>query len=290
MQCRKQGLVPHKIADLSSLRAVGSTGAPLPAEGYQWVYEAVGADLLLGSVSGGTDVCTGFFGSSRLLPVYAGELVCRCLGAAAKAFDTRGNEVLDEVGELVITEPMPTMPLSFWGDADGSRYRAAYFADFPGVWRHGDWVEIHSDGSAVIKGRSDATLNRGGVRLGTSEFYAIVEAMPEVEDSLVVHLEDAQGGVGRLMLFVQTRGGAALDERLAQRIRSELKTRLSPRHIPDQILAVAAIPRTLSGKKLEIPVKRILGGQDASAVASAGALANPEALAIFEQMRDGGRQ
>jgi acetoacetyl-CoA synthetase len=284
LACRKEGLKPSQLADLSRLRGVGSTGAPLPAEGFRWVYEAVGSDLVLSSVSGGTDVCTAFVGGTPLLPVRAGEIACRCLGAKVEAFDSAGRSVVGEQGELVITAPMPSMPVGFWGDDDGSRYRAAYFGDYPGVWRHGDWITITPWGSCVITGRSDATLNRGGVRLGTAELYSVVEAMPEVEDSLVVHLEDPEGGMGELILFVAPADGVELDDDLRARIAGALRRELSPRHVPDAIEAVASVPRTLSGKKLEVPVKRILTGTPPEAAASRGALANPEALDDFAEL------
>jgi len=285
LQCRRTALVPREVADLSTLRGIGSTGAPLPAEGFRWVYEAVSDTAQLGSLSGGTDVCTGFVGSSPLVPVYAGEIACRCLGAAVAAYDHRGQSVIDELGELVITAPMPSMPVGFWGDEDGSRYRAAYFEDIPGVWRHGDWITIHRDGSCVVTGRSDATLNRGGVRLGTAEFYSVVEALPDVVDSLVVHLEDDEGGAGRLLLFVVLAEGVSLDDTLRRRIGAALRSDLSPRHVPDDIHQVAALARTLSGKKLEVPVKRILQGTPAAEAAAKGALLNPEALDDFEALR-----
>jgi acetoacetyl-CoA synthetase len=270
---------------LTALRTVGSTGSPLPAEWYRWVYEAVGKDLVLASLSGGTDVCTGFVGANRLLPVYSGEFACRCLGAAVASYDAQARPVLDEVGELVVTQPMPTMPVFFWNDPDGRRYRAAYFEQFPGVWRHGDWIELHADGTGVITGRSDATLNRGGVRLGTAEFYAVVEAMPEIDESLVVHLEDADGGPGRLLLFVSLSNGHGLDESLRARIRAEVRDGLSPRHLPDRIVMVPSVPRTLSGKKLELPVKRILLGERLEDVASVDALVDPKSLDAFVRMQ-----
>ncbi|HVX17182.1 MAG TPA: acetoacetate--CoA ligase [Acidimicrobiales bacterium] len=284
MACRKAGLRPGKSFDLRALRTIGSTGAPLPPEGFEWVYDAVSADVLLSSVSGGTDVCTAFVGGSPLTPVRAGEISCRYLGCAVAAFDPDGHPVVGEQGELVITEPMPSMPVGFWGDADGSRYRAAYFEDFPGVWRHGDWITIAADGTCVISGRSDSTLNRGGVRLGTSDFYAAVEELPEVADSLVVHLDDAGDGVGELLLFIRLAPEAVLDDDLRARIAAALRTQLSPRHVPDRIEAVPAVPRTLSGKKLEVPVKRILAGMPADQAASRGALVDPGALDVFERL------
>ncbi|WP_313404944.1 acetoacetate--CoA ligase [Aeromicrobium sp.] len=287
LQCRKEELVPRDVADLRSLRGLGSTGAPLPAEGFTWAYENVSADLQLGSMSGGTDVCTSFVGSVPTVPVYAGEISRRLLGCAVESYDEQGRPVIGALGELVITRPMPSMPVGFWGD-DGSRYRAAYFDDIPGVWRHGDWITINENGTCAITGRSDATLNRGGVRLGTSEFYSVVEALPQIADSLVVHLEDRDGGPGRLMLFVRLAGDAALDEELRRTVGHALRTQLSPRHVPDELYAVPALPRTLSGKKLEVPVKKILQGTPIDQAAAPGALDDPTALEHFTRFRAGG--
>ncbi|MEV0943819.1 acetoacetate--CoA ligase [Micromonospora wenchangensis] len=281
LACRKSGLVPKQIADLSALRGVGSTGAPLPAEGFTWVYDTVGTDLQLQSLSGGTDVCTGFVGGVPLLPVHAGEITCRALGAKVEARSSDGTPVLGELGELVITAPMPSMPVGFWNDPDGSRYAEAYFDVYPGVWRHGDWITINERGGCVITGRSDATLNRGGVRLGTAEFYSVVEGLDEVVDSVVVHLEDDEGGAGELLLFVVLAEGLELDDALRKKIARELRTALSPRHIPDEIHQVRAVPRTLSSKKLEVPVKKILTGTPVESAAAKGALANPESLTAF---------
>jgi acetoacetyl-CoA synthetase len=281
MACRKAGLQPRRTFDLTSLRGVGSTAAPLPAAGFEWVHDAVSDSIPLGSLSGGTDLCTGFLGPSPLVPVWAGEISCRMLGARVEAFDSEGRPVVDREGELVITAPMPSMPVALWGDTDGSRMRAAYFEPWPGVWRHGDWLTITDRGSCVISGRSDATLNRGGVRIGTAEFYAVVESLPEVTDSLVVHLEDAGGGPGELLLFVALRDGAALDAALRDRIAGVLRSELSPRHVPDAIEAVRAVPRTLSGKKLEVPVKRILQGAAPERAASREALADPASIDAF---------
>nr|WP_221376664.1 acetoacetate--CoA ligase [Actinoplanes polyasparticus] len=280
MACRKAGLTPRK----DGLRGIGSTGAPLPPEGFDWVYEAVGTRLQLQSLSGGTDVCTGFVGAVPLLPVVEGRIACRALGARVEAYDPAGHPVVDELGELVITAPMPSMPVSFWNDPDGKRYREAYFDYFPGVWRHGDWITIATDGSCVITGRSDATLNRGGVRLGTSEFYSVVESLPEIVDSVVVHLEQDDNPNGELLLFVVLTDGVDLDDSLRKRIATELRASLSPRHIPDEIHAVRAVPRTLSAKKLEVPVKRILTGTPVESAAAKGALANPESLLAFEDL------
>ncbi|MFI1192185.1 acetoacetate--CoA ligase [Micromonospora sp. NPDC020750] len=281
LACRKAGLVPREIADLSALRGVGSTGAPLPAEGFTWVYANVGDALQLQSLSGGTDVCTGFVGGVPLLPVHAGEITCRALGAKVEARSADGTPVVGELGELVITAPMPSMPVGFWNDPDGARYREAYFDVYPGVWRHGDWITINDRGGCVITGRSDATLNRGGVRLGTAEFYSVVEGLDEVVDSVVVHLEDDEGGAGELLLFVVLAGGRELDDDLRKKICRELRTALSPRHVPDEIHQVRAVPRTLSAKKLEVPVKKILTGTPVDNAAARGALANPESLTAF---------
>jgi acetoacetyl-CoA synthetase len=286
LACRKAGVEPGAVADLSALRAVGSTGAPLPAEGFEWVYEAVKGDVLLSSISGGSDVCTAFVGGCPLVPVRAGEISCRYLGARVEAYDEAGRSVVGEQGELVITAPMPSMPVGFWGDEDGARLRAAYYERHPGVWTHGDWITLYPDGASVISGRSDATLNRGGVRMGTAELYAVVEALPEVADSLVVHLEDADGGPGRLVLFVAPAEGSVLDDDLKARIARALRTELSPRHVPDEIHEVPGVPRTLSGKKLEVPVKRILAGAAPDTAASRGSLANPEVLDAYTGLTD----
>ena len=281
MACRKAGLAPGRELDLSSIRALCTAGSPLPAEGYRYAFEQLPPGALLINGSGGTDVCTGIVQGSFAQPVYEGEIAGRCLGVDTHAFDPSGNELIGELGELVITSPMPSMPVALWGDADGERYRRAYFDLYPGVWRQGDWIVFTDRGSCVLTGRSDATLNRGGVRLGTGEFYAVVEELPEVLDALVVHLEDPGGGVGRLLLFVVPANGVAVDEALRARIAGQLRAELSPRHVPDRILTVPAIPRTLTGKKLEAPVKRILRGEAPEQVASRGSLAQPAALDAF---------
>ncbi|PRY27985.1 acetoacetate--CoA ligase [Pseudosporangium ferrugineum] len=275
LACRKAGVRPPA----NVIRGVGSTGAPLPPEGYRWIYEVLGDRPQLQSLSGGTDVCTGFVGGTPLLPVVEGVISCRALGARVEAYDPEGKPVLEQLGELVITAPMPSMPVGFWNDPDGRRYFEAYFDVFPGVWRHGDWITIGADGTCVITGRSDATLNRGGVRLGTAEFYSVVEGIPEIADSVVVHLDDQD----ELLLFVVLADGLELDEELRGRIRRELRAALSPRHVPDEIHQVRAVPRTLSAKKLEVPVKRILTGTPADRAAAKGALANPESLTAFEE-------
>ena len=284
--CRKAGLVPKQVANLSALRSLGTTGAPLPSDGFKWVYEQISPDLWLGSVSGGTDVCTAFVLSCPLLPVRAGEIQCRGLGAKVEAWDDAGQPLTGQVGELVLTEPLPCMPLGFWNDPKRERFNASYFGMYPGVWRHGDWIKLNPDGSLVISGRSDSTLNRGGVRMGTSEFYSVLEAMPEIADSLVVDTGSLEDAIGKMWLFVVPRVGVTLDSELKHRIKDVLKTELSPRHVPDQIRAIAAVPRTLNGKKLEVPVKRILLGESPDKVASRDTLANPEALdALVELLR-----
>jgi acetoacetyl-CoA synthetase len=280
MACQKAGLRPGETYDLRNLRGIGSTGSPLPPEGFTWVYRAVKRDVQLGSMSGGTDVCTGFVGHCPLLPVRSGVISGRSLGAKVEAFDERGDPVTSKVGELVITVPMPSMPVMFWNDPDGKRYADSYFAEFPGVWRHGDWIEILPDGGCVIYGRSDATLNRGGVRMGTSEFYRVVDSFPEIVDSLVVDT-GRLGAEGRLVLFVQLAPGRELDDDLVQRLRAALRQQLSPRHVPDQIVTVPGVPRTLSGKKLEVPVRKILLGTPVAEAADPSALANPEVLESF---------
>jgi acetoacetyl-CoA synthetase len=278
--CMKAGLRPGDEYDLSALRGIGSTGSPLPPEAFGWVYERVSQDLLLGSFSGGTDLCTGFVGPCPLLPVRAGIISGRCLGAEVQAFDDDGKPVIGQVGELVITKPMPSMPVGFWNDPGGARYRDSYFAVYPGVWRHGDWIELLPDGGCVIYGRSDATLNRGGVRMGTSEFYRVVEGFDEIADSLVVDT-GRLGAEGRLILYVVPAAGRELDDELAGRLRAALRAQLSPRHVPDEIHRVPGIPRTLSGKKLEVPVRKILLGTAPEQAADPNALANPEVLGYF---------
>jgi acetoacetyl-CoA synthetase len=278
--CMKAEVEPSSNRDLGRLRAVGSTGSPLSPEGFEWVYEHVGRDTWLFSTSGGTDVCTAFVGGVPLLPVYRGELQGRSLGAAVEAFDDQGNAVVDQVGELVITEPMPSMPLFLWGDEDGSRYRASYFEHFPGVWRHGDWIEITSRGTAVIYGRSDSTINRQGVRMGTSEIYRAVQTVPEVLDALVVDVP-RPGTEGWMPLFVVLEQGVALDEGLASEIKRRIREQCSPRHVPNAVFQVREVPRTLSGKVLEVPVKKILTGTPTEQAVSRDSLANPKSLDYF---------
>ena len=283
LACMKEGIRPAVEYDLSALRGVGSTGSPLPPEGFRWVYQELvtgSQDLILGSLSGGTDLCTAFVGPCPILPVRAGVISGPCLGARVEAFDPSGQPVIGEVGELVLTQPMPSMPVGFWNDESGERYRASYFADYPGVWRHGDWITILPDGGCIIYGRSDATLNRGGVRMGTSEFYRVVERLPEIADSLVVDTGKL-GQEGRLILYVVPADGHALDDALTGKIRSLLRAELSPRHVPDEVHQVPGIPRTLSGKKLEVPVRKILQGTPVAEAADRDALANPEVLSYF---------
>jgi acetoacetyl-CoA synthetase len=274
--CLKNGLDPARHVDLSHLATLGSTGSPLPAAGARWVYDHVGADLLLASFSGGTDVCSGFVGASPLHDVWPGEISCRCLGASVEAFDEHGHSVIDAEGEMVVSAPMPSMPIGMLHDESGERYRSTYYERFPGVWDHGDRVTVTSRGPVIITGRSDGTLNRGGVRMGTAEFYDVVESIDGVEDSLVVHLEDPEGGPGELWLFLVAPGAEA--GALERTARLEVRRRLSPRHVPDHVVIVDAVPRTLSGKKLEVPVKRVLAGASASDVVALSSLANPESL------------
>jgi acetoacetyl-CoA synthetase len=281
--CMKDGVEPGTGRDLGQLGAVGSTGSPLSPEGFDWIYEHVGADTWLFSTSGGTDLCTAFVGGVSLLPVYRGELQGRALGAAVEAWDEDGNSVVDEVGELVVTEPMPSMPVYFWGDADGSRYRESYFEQYPGVWRHGDWLEITSRGTGVIYGRSDSTINRSGIRMGTSEIYRAVLGIDAIVDALVVDIP-RPGTEGWMPLFVVLREGAELDDELPKEIARRVREHCSPRHVPDQVFQIAEVPRTLSGKVLEVPVKRILMGTPVEKAASRDSLANPAALDYFVEL------
>ena len=281
--CQKAGVEPAAGRDLSALRAVGSTGSPLSPEGFRWVYDHVGADTWLFSMSGGTDVCTAFVGGVPLLPVHEGELQARALGAKVEAFDAEGRSVVGQVGELVITEPLPCMPVGFWGDPDGRRYRESYFSTFPGIWRHGDWIEITERGTAIITGRSDSTINRGGVRMGTSEIYGAVLGLDEVVDALVVDVP-REGAEALMPMFVVLREGAELDDELEAAIRRRIREDASPRHVPTAIFRVDRVPRTLSGKVLEVPVKRILMGARPEEAASRESLADPGALDFFVEL------
>jgi acetoacetyl-CoA synthetase len=281
----KAGVRPASEYDLGALRAIGSTGSPLAPESFRWVYEHVDSDVWLFSTSGGTDVCTAFVGGCPLLPVYEGELQARMLGCAVEAWDEQGRSVVDEVGELVITEPMPSMPLYFWGDPDGERMRESYFAMFPGVWRHGDWIRITPRGGAVIYGRSDSTINRQGVRMGTSEIYRAASAVERVLDALVVDVP-RPGAEGELwmVLFVVLAPGVTLDEELTGEIKRRIREDCSPRHVPNEVRQIDEVPRTLSGKVLEVPVKRILMGAPPEQAASVDSLANPAALDYFVEL------
>jgi acetoacetyl-CoA synthetase len=278
--CMKSAIRPAERLDLRQLRFVGSTGSPLSPAGFQWVYEAVKEDLWLASLSGGTDLCTGFVLGCPWLPVRAGVIQCRGLGAKVQAFDEAGREIIGEVGELVIREAMPSMPVFFWGDRDGSRYRESYFSTFPGVWRHGDWIKVREDGGVVIYGRSDSTINRGGVRMGTAEIYRLVEEAAEFSDSLVVDVAQPDGG-SRLALFVVVAPGVVFTDQLAAQLKQRIRTELSPRHVPDLIQEVGRIPRTRSGKKLEVPLKRILEGAVQDKVLDPETVDDPDSLAPF---------
>ena len=281
--CMKAGVVPGEGRDLSRLKAVGSTGSPLSPEGFDWIYEQLGADTWLFSTSGGTDLCTAFVGGTPLLPVYRGELQGPSLGCDLQAFDEQGRAVVDEVGELVITQPLPSMPLRFWNDPGERRYRESYFDVFPGVWRHGDWIEITSRGTAVIYGRSDSTINRQGVRMGTSEIYRAVQGIPEITDALVVDIPKP-GTEGWMPLFVVLADGETLDDELTGEIKRRIRELCSPRHVPDAVYEIAEVPRTLSGKVLEVPVKRILTGTPPEQAASRDSLANPRSLDYFVEL------
>lgn len=283
--CLKEEIKPAEKFDLSRIRALGSTGSPLSPAGFQWVYEHVNPHLALESFSGGTDLCTGFVGGIRLQPIYAGEIQGASLGAKVQAFNTNGEAVVGEVGEMVITAPMPSMPVRFWNDPGNERYQASYFDIFPGVWRHGDWIKFNERGGCVIYGRSDSTINRRGIRMGTSEIYRVVESLPEISDSLIIDLE-ALGRDSYMPLFVVLRDGETLTDDLKQRIKQRLREELSPHHVPDDIFAIEEIPYTLSGKKLEIPIRRILLGQDVEKAANPGAMRNPAAVDYFLKLRD----
>jgi acetoacetyl-CoA synthetase len=281
--CIKGGIEPASVADLSSLRTLGSTGSPLPPEAYRWVYGHVKRDVWLASIAGGTDLAGAFLSGLPTLPVYEGEMQCRALGLKVEAYDEAGRPVIGEVGELVCSEPFPSMPLYFWNDPHDARYRESYFETYPGVWRHGDWVRLVERPQAVggiIYGRSDATINRHGIRMGTAELYRAVEAIPEVLDSLVVDLEYL-GRESYMPLFVVLRNDVALGDALKARIEQAIRAALSARHVPSEILAVPEVPRTLSGKKMELPIKRLLLGHPLGKVAHADAMANPASLGWF---------
>ncbi len=284
--CIKADVHPNQSYDLSRIRAVGSTGSPLTSEGFQWVYTNINSRLALESMSGGTDLCTPFVGGIRTQPIYAGEIQGALLGAKVQAFNDAGQAVVDTVGELVITEPMPSMPLYFWNDPDMKRYRESYFEMFPGIWRHGDWIKFNGRGGCIIYGRSDSTINRQGIRMGTSEIYRVVELVDFVSDSLIIDLE-LLGRDSHLILFVVLRERLVLDGVLAQMIKQQIRRELSPRHVPDDVVQINQVPYTLSGKKIEVPIRKILLGMDVDASANRGSMRNPEALDFFV---DYGRQ
>ncbi len=283
--CMNAQMEPGKNHNLNNLKAMGSTGSPLSSEGFRWVYEKVKGDILLGSTSGGTDPCTGFLGACPLLPVRAGELQCRCLGVNAQAYDDNGNALIDEVGELVIADPMPSMPLYLWNDPENKRYSESYFDMYPGKWRHGDWVKITPRGSGVILGRSDSTINRLGVRMGSSEIYAAVEELPDVMDSLVLGFE-TKGGQYLMPLFVVLNEGVKLDEELKKKINTKIRSALSPRHVPDVIYSILEVPCTLNGKKLEVPVKKILCGIPVEKAVNVDSMSNPDSIEYFVKLAE----
>ncbi|MEJ1241591.1 acetoacetate--CoA ligase [Chryseolinea sp. T2] len=280
MSCLRRHAEPNRQFNFASLRSIGSTGSTLPAEGFNWIYDHVKKGVWLSSMSGGTDVCSAFVGGNPTLPVYAGEIQCRALGCSLFAYDDNGKAVNESVGEMVITRPMPSMPIFFWNDPDGKRYHESYFETFPGVWRHGDWIRITEHDGIVIYGRSDATLNRGGVRIGTSEIYSAVDLIPEVRDSLIVCIEK-EGGQFWMPLFVVMQPGMELTDQIKKRINQSLKENFSPRHVPDEIVEVPDIPFTISGKKTETPVKKILMGANPSKALNRDVLRNPQSLDFF---------
>ncbi|MEV0966722.1 MULTISPECIES: acetoacetate--CoA ligase [unclassified Streptomyces] len=283
MACRKAGVHPARDHDLSTVRCVATTGSPLPPDGFRWLHDEVREDLWIASVSGGTDVCSCFAGAVPTLPVHIGELQAACLGTDLQSWDPHGKPVIGEVGELVVTNPMPSMPIRFWNDPDGSRYRDSYFEMFPGVWRHGDWITITDHGSVVIHGRSDSTLNRQGVRMGSADIYEVVERLPEIKESLVIGLEEPDGGYW-MPLFVHLAPGAALDDDLRSRIKRTIREQLSPRHVPDEIIEVPAVPHTLTGKRIEVPVKRLLQGTALTSAVNPGSVDDLDLLRFYEDL------
>ncbi|MEV1024525.1 acetoacetate--CoA ligase [Streptomyces sp. NPDC050264] len=283
MACRKAGVRPSHDHDLSRVKCVATTGSPLPPDGFRWLHDEVRADLWIASVSGGTDVCSCFAGAVATLPVYIGELQAPGLGTDLQAWDHEGNPVVDEVGELVVTNPMPSMPIRFWNDPDGSRYHDSYFDTYPGVWRHGDWITVTSRGSVVIHGRSDSTLNRQGVRMGSADIYEAVERLPEIRESLVIGLEQPDGGYW-MPLFVHLAPGAVLDDDLRARIKLTIREQLSPRHVPDEIIEAPGVPHTLTGKRIEVPVKRLLQGTPLEKAVNPGSIDNLELLRFYEEI------
>lgn len=283
MACRKAGVHPARDYDLSTVECVATTGSPLPPDGFRWLHDEVREDLWIASVSGGTDVCSCFAGAVPTLPVYTGELQAPGLGTDLSSWDPSGRPLVDEVGELVVTQPMPSMPIHFWNDPDGSRYHDSYFDTYPGVWRHGDWITVTSRGSVIIHGRSDSTLNRQGVRMGSADIYEVVERLPEIRESLVIGVEQPDGGYW-MPLFVHLAPGAVLDETLLDRVKRAIREQLSPRHVPDEIIEVPGIPHTLTGKRIEVPVKRLLQGTPLDKAVNPGSIDNLALLAFYEKL------
>ncbi|MEU5084654.1 MULTISPECIES: acetoacetate--CoA ligase [Streptomyces] len=283
MACRKAGVHPARDYDLSRVECVATTGSPLPPDGFRWLHDEVRDDLWIASVSGGTDVCSCFAGAVPTLPVYTGELQAPGLGTDLRSWDPSGRPLVDEVGELVVTQPMPSMPIHFWNDPDGSRYHHSYFDTYPGVWRHGDWITVTSRGSVIIHGRSDSTLNRQGVRMGSADIYEVVERLPEIRESLVIGVEQPDGGYW-MPLFVHLAPGAVLDETLLNRVKQTIREQLSPRHVPDEIIEVPGIPHTLTGKRIEVPVKRLLQGTPLEKAVNPGSIDNLALLAFYEEL------
>ncbi|MER6915955.1 acetoacetate--CoA ligase [Streptomyces sp. NPDC000594] len=286
MACRKAGVHPARDHDLSRVACVATTGSPLPPDGFRWLHDEFadrGHDLWIASVSGGTDVCSCFAGAVPTLPVHIGELQAACLGTDLQSWDPHGRPLTGEVGELVVTRPMPSMPIHFWNDPDGSRYHESYFEMFPGVWRHGDWITLTERGSVIIHGRSDSTLNRQGVRMGSADIYEAVERLPEIRESLVIGVEEAEGGYW-MPLFVQLTEGTVLDDALRDRLRRTIREQLSPRHVPDDIIEIPAVPHTLTGKRLEVPVKRILQGTPLEKAVNPGSVDDVGLLSFYEDL------
>lgn len=283
MACRKAGVHPSRDFDLTRVQCVATTGSPLPPDGFRWLHDEVRDDLWIASVSGGTDVCSCFAGAVPTLPVYIGELQAPGLGTDLQSWNPGGKPLTDEVGELVVTNPMPSMPIRFWNDPDGSRYHDSYFDTYPGVWRHGDWITVTSRGSVVIHGRSDSTLNRQGVRMGSADIYEAVERLPEIKESLVIGIEQPDGGYW-MPLFVHLAPGAALDEALLNRIKQTIREQLSPRHVPDEVIEVPGVPHTLTGKRIEVPVKRLLQGAPLEKAVNVGSVDNVELLHFYEEL------
>ncbi|MGW4302468.1 acetoacetate--CoA ligase [Streptomyces sp. NPDC004376] len=283
MACRKAGVHPARDFDLSTVQCVATTGSPLPPDGFRWLHDEVREDLWIASVSGGTDVCSCFAGAVPTLPVYTGELQAPSLGTDLQSWDASGKPLVDEVGELVVTNPMPSMPIRFWNDPDGSRYRESYFETYPGVWRHGDWITVTSRGSVIIHGRSDSTLNRQGVRMGSADIYEVVERLPEIKESLVIGIEQPDGGYW-MPLFVHLAPDTVLDDALRDRIKKAIREQLSPRHVPDEIIEVPGVPHTLTGKRIEVPVKRLLQGTPLEKAVNPGSIDDLTLLGFYEEL------